>query len=94
MDIKMIYLSFSISNLFSKRFENVYSKSGKITEYKCYEFEVLRNREIIGCFFSLTSRQDHAGLEISFSLLSWDFIFNINDSRHWDSKTNTWEVYD
>jgi hypothetical protein len=90
----MIYLSFSISNPFSKRFETVYSTSGKITEYKCYEFEVIRNSEIIGCFFSLTSRQDHAGLEIAFSLLSWYFAFNINDSRHWDRKTNTWETYD
>jgi len=90
----MIYLSFSISNPFKKRFENVYSKSGQITEYKCYEFEVTRNSEIISGHISLTARQSHAGLDISVSLFSWEVSFNICDSRHWDHSKNAWEVYD
>ena len=90
----MIYFSFSISNPFSKRFETVYTKSKQITEHKCFEFEVLRNSVIIGGHFSLTSRQSHAGLDISFSLFSWEVSFNISDSRHWDHSKNAWEVYD
>jgi len=90
----MIQLSFSISNPFLKRrFDTIYDTSWGVSRYKHFDFSVSRDKGIISASFGISARRDHAGFDISFGLLTWNFDLTFYDSRHWDNKTGTWEVY-
>lgn len=90
----MIFISFNLTNPFSNKFDNVVCKQGRITKYKNYEFEVLRDTGIISFSLHFNPYGDHGGLSIAFGLLSWDISFRIYDSRHWNQLKNTWTSYD
>lgn len=90
----MITLTFSILNPFSNRFANIFCKYKRLSKHKCAELELLRDSGIISFSFIITTKQDHSGFYIAFGLLSWNISFAIYDIRHWDYKTNKWEVYD
>ena len=44
--------------------------------------------------FRFSTRCDHAGLTLDLSALSWNFVLNIVDNRHWDYQNDCWEKYD
>lgn len=90
----MINIFVSLTNPFSKKFDNVYCKVFRLSKYKFAEFEVVRDTVIISFSLKINPRRDHGGICIDFGLLSWGVSFNIYDSRHWDYDTDTWEVYD
>ena len=87
----MIHISFGLSNPWGRPFENLWNRSGSITQYTAWEAELLQTRELIGFEFSLTQRQSHAGLTVELALLGRSLSFMIYDTRHWNHKTNTWE---
>ena len=91
----MIYLSFTLSNPFSKRFSVVYEKTGKTwNPHKFWDLTISKNSAIIGFSIDYTIRQDHAGFGFDIDFLGWNIDYRFYDSRHWDYKTGKWEIYD
>jgi hypothetical protein len=73
----------------------IYTSSGKLPiKHKSWEFQICREPTLVSLLFSYTMHQDHAGLTIGLCLFSFALDFMIYDSRHWDYKTNTWEIYE
>ena len=89
----MIYLSFGLSNPWGRPFDNLWNRSGLVTNHKAWEVELLQTREVIGFEFSYTRRQSHAGLTVELALLGYSASFMIYDTRHWNPETGAWEVH-
>jgi hypothetical protein len=89
----MIHISFGLSNPWGQPFDNLWNRSGLITNHTAWEVELLQTREVIGFEFSLTRQQSHAGLTIELAVLGRSMSFRIYDTRHWNSETGAWEVH-
>jgi len=91
----MITAHFNLRNPFSKRWECLFCKSGStLIKNKFWEVQIDKCADLIGLDFRFTTRQDHAGLYLSFSFLGYDIIFQIYDNRHWNDEENRWYRYD
>ena len=90
----MLNLSFNIRNPFSDRWECLANPSWAISRHKAIELQFDRCSDIAGLCIRLTTRQDHAGVFVSVSLLGYDAMLHFYDTRHWDHKTNSYKVYD
>ena len=82
-------------NCFTNSFKAIWNKSGGITKNKNWELEVYRDfSDLLGLSLNtFFSGCDHAGPSIKLTLLGFTFRAAIFDSRHWNYKTNYWEVY-
>ena len=89
----MIHISFGLSNPWGRPFDNLWNRSGLITNHTAWEVELLQTREVIGIEFSYTRRQSHAGLTVELALLGYSASFMIYDTRHWNPETGAWEVH-
>lgn len=89
----MIHISFGLSNSWGKPFDNLWNRSGLITNHKAWEVELLQTRTLIGFEISYTRRQSHAGLTVELAVLGRSFCFMIYDTRHWNPETGAWEVH-
>lgn len=90
----MISVSFNIRNPWSNRWTCLYNKAGDtFFKNKSWEVQVDKCADILGFEFRFTTRQDHAGVYLSFSLFGYDVIFNIYDNRHWNYKDGCWMNY-
>ena len=89
----MIHISFGLSNPWGKPFDNLWNRSGLITNHKAWEVELLQTRQVIGFEISYTRRQSHAGLTVELAVLGRSFCFMIYDTRHWNPETGAWEVH-
>ena len=89
----MIHISFGLSNPWGRPFDNLWNRSGLITNHKAWEVELLQTRQVIGFEFSLTRRQSHAGLTVELAVLGRSVCFRIYDTRHWNQETGAWEVH-
>jgi hypothetical protein len=89
----MIHISFGLSNPWGRSFDNLWNRSGLITNHKAWEVELLQTREVIGFEFSLTRRQSHAGLTVELAVLGRSMSFRIYDTRHWNPEIGAWEVH-
>ena len=89
----MIHISFGLSNPWGQPFDNLWNRSGVITNHKAWEVELLQTRTLIGFEFSYTRRQSHAGLTVELALLGYSASFMIYDTRHWNPETGAWEVH-
>jgi hypothetical protein len=77
-----------------ERFENVKCLSGPVTKWKFWEVEIIKNDNLLRFEFSFTTQTDHAGINLELGLLGYEIHFTFYDSRHWNSETNSWQVYD
>ena len=89
----MIHISFGLSNPWGRPFDNLWNRSGLITNHKAWEVELLQTRTMIGFELSFTQRQSHAGLTVELAVLGRSVCFTISDTRHWNHETGTWEVH-
>lgn len=89
----MINFSFNIRNPFSDRWECLANPSWVISRHKAIELQFDRCTDIVGLCIRLTTRQDHAGMYVSISLLGYDAIMHFYDIRHWDHETNSWAAH-
>jgi len=89
----MIHISMGLSNPWGRPFDNLWNRSGLITNHKAWELELLQTRSLIGFEFSYTRRQSHAGLTLELALLGRSLSFMIYDTRHWNHETGAWEVH-
>lgn len=90
----MINLQLYLYNPWSTRFNNIKSKSFKVTKHKTLELQTCRTNDIINCQLIFTHRTDHAGLTIELGLLSFNLLISLCDNRHWDYTNNKWENYE
>lgn len=84
----MIYVNIGLSNPWGKPFSNLWNRSGRLTENKSWEVELLQGRQLIGFEISYTMRQSHAGFNLELALLGYSVSYMIYDNRHWDYETN------
>ena len=89
----MIHISFGLSNPWGRPFDNLWNRSGLITDHKAWEVELLQTRQVIGFEFSYTRRQSHAGLTVELAVVGCSLSFMIYDTRHWNQETGAWEVH-
>jgi hypothetical protein len=88
----MIDLRFNISQPFEIKFKNFWCKSWSTPfKHKFIELEVCTTDALIGFNFSLTTRRDHAGLDIELSLFGVCVHFDFYDNRHWDYARKEYE---
>lgn len=91
----MIDINLEIRNPWSNRFKSLYSRVyHTVIEYKFLEFQIYRDSSIISFNFSLTTKQDHAGVTARFGLVGYCFDVNFYDSRHWDYTNKQYYTYD
>lgn len=90
----MIKFNFIIENPWSDRFDAGYCWGRKITKHKAWEFQAYRSNVIFEKGLYITTRQDHAGIKLEFGVLTFSFVLQIYDTRHWNYDKNCWEVYD
>lgn len=92
----MINLQLSITNpWYTENFQNLFCRSGKITEHKAWEFEICRySYDIAKIYFQWSVKSDHAGPSLELCLFGYGVEVKIYDTRHWDYDNNCWTVYD
>lgn len=90
----MIYFGFNIANPFSRRWDNVWAKVYDTPfKNKFLELELLRDNTILSFSFRWAIRQSHAGVMIDLGALGYSFLFQLYDSRHWNSEAGRWMQY-
>lgn len=90
----MINLRLSITNPWSTIWDAGWAWGKKLTKHKAWECQIYRSNVLLEGEFSITHRQDHAGIKLEFGLLTWCLSFNIYDTRHWNYEAECWEVYE
>jgi hypothetical protein len=90
----MINFSFNIRNPFSDRWETFGNPSWQISRNKFIELQFVRGNDILGLAFRFTTRQDHAGVFVSASLLGHEVMFHFYDTRHWNHEAGRYYAYD
>jgi hypothetical protein len=95
--MNIVNLRFEITNPFDRWefFKPLGSISGSLFWHKGWELEhSYMSTMLIDIDVTLTTRKDHAGLDITIGLLGYGIHFNIYDTRHWNYDLNQWVVYD
>lgn len=63
-----------------------------LTENKTLEAEVYCDTDVlVAASFTVTNRQDHAGVHCTLALLGVVFHLSVCDNRHWDWINDCWE---
>jgi hypothetical protein len=90
----MINFKFEIVNPWSSRFSNIFCYAGSTPiKNKFWEVQAMRTDDIVSLDFRITTRCDHAGVDLWLGLASYSINFRLYDNRHWNSDTDTWEIY-
>jgi hypothetical protein len=90
----MISFNFNLSNPWSKRWKNVWSKTYDTPfEHKFLELEVIKDSSIVSLMFRLSTRQSHGGLNMELGLVGYSFNFNFYDNRHWNYELDRYYNY-
>jgi hypothetical protein len=86
----MIDLHFSIKNPWSGEWRNIRCWHGSTpVKHKFWEVEIIKSADLIAFTFSLTYRQDHAGIRVGATLAGYEVQATIYDNRHWNAETNS-----
>lgn len=87
----MINLKFSLENPWWNRFDNIKSWTGKTPfKHKFWEAQVMRSDDIVAFDLRITTRTDHAGVDLWVGLLGYSVNLQFYDSRHWDYELRMW----
>ncbi len=91
----MIHFNLNLSNPFwTERFANIKNWRGRtFFKNKFWEFEILKNDDLIRLEFGFTTQQDHAGLNINLGIFGFEIHASIYDCRHWDYHEKRWLDY-
>jgi hypothetical protein len=88
----MLRLNFTVENPWSDKFDAGWAWGGHFAGNKAWEAQFYRSNTIVEAVTELTHRQDHAGIRLELGLFSFNFTFQIYDTRHWNYATNSWET--
>lgn len=90
----MINFRFSLENPWWDRFEILFWKAGGTPfKHKFWELQAMKTDDLIAVDLRITSRCDHAGIDLWLGLLGYSINFNLYDNRHWNTKEGRWVVY-
>lgn len=89
----MINFSVGISNPFSNRWGCLACKSFLFGK-KGLELNAYKTNTVVNVELRITTRCDHAGLHLMLGLLGYEVELHYYDTRHWNSETDTWEIYE
>ena len=92
----MIYFNINIRNpRWWNRWAPIKSWSGGTPfKNKFWEVQFMKNSELFRIEFNWTVQQDHAGVRLELGLFGYQLDLSFYDNRHWDTKTDSWKVYD
>lgn len=90
----MINFNFNLYNPFSNRWDIIWTKSKLLTQHKTIEFNGYKTNSILQINFTLSSRCDHAGVNLMVGLFGYIVELHFYDTRHWDNINNCWGRYD
>jgi hypothetical protein len=91
--MNVLQFRFELSNIFNRWewFKPLGSLSGRLFWHKAWELEhSYMSTMLIDIDISLTTRRDHAGLNITVGLLGYGVHFSLYDTRHWDYEQNAY----
>jgi hypothetical protein len=81
----MIDIKFSFVYPASDRFESIKCWFGSTPfKHKYWEIQVMKDNDIIAVDFRVTTRQDHAGVDLWLGLIGYAVNFKFYDNRHWN----------
>jgi hypothetical protein len=90
----MINFKFEIVNPWSSRFNNIFCYAGSTPiKNKSWEVQAMRTDDIVSLDFRITTRCDHAGVDLWLGLASYSINFRWYDTRHWDYSHGRYCVY-
>jgi hypothetical protein len=90
----MINLKFSVTNPWWNRFDSLYSTSGSTPfKNKFWEIQTLKSDDILTFDLRVTTRQDHAGIDLWLGFFGYAVNLQFYDNRHWDSEVGDWQAY-
>lgn len=84
----MLYLGFALRNPWVQKYRNVYEKVIPVTKNKSIEICIFKSSCILEFSLGITGfKQDHAGFNFDFGLLSYTFDFQFYDNRHYNERS-------
>jgi hypothetical protein len=90
----VINFNFRLYNPFSDHFNSGRAWNGLVgSSHKAWEVQIMETNNIVEFDFSLTFRQDHAGIKIELGLFGRNVSMQIYDTRHWNRNENKWMEY-
>jgi hypothetical protein len=90
----MINIRFSLENPWWDRFDNIWCGHGKTPfKHKFWEIQVMKSDDIVAIDLRISTRTDHAGLDLWIGFLGYAINLNFYDHRHWNAEKNQWEIY-
>lgn len=91
----MFNFRFSLTNPWWTRFESIYSAHGKTpVKHKCWEVQVMKSDDLVAVDLRITTRSDHAGVDLWLGLLGYSINMLLYDNRHWNIEEKDWEKYE
>lgn len=76
-------------------FQNLFNISKLVAKNKAIELEFLYYSKNWFIFdFSISRKTDHAGLNFEIGLFGYSIHFIFYDTRHWNTETDDYEIYD
>lgn len=91
----MITLHFKLTNPYARgKFFEIMQKTFRVSKHKFLEIEMYHEGTMLCEFYiDLNWRGfDHAGPVVELGLFGKTIRCSLHDSRHWDRKTNNWEI--
>ena len=95
--MNIVNLRFELTNPFDRWefFKPLGCISGLLFWHKAWELEhSYMSTMLVDIDTTITTRRDHAGLDITIGILGYGIHFKIYDTRHWNYDLNQWVVYD
>lgn len=91
----MINFRFIVDNpWWGDRFDTIWFKAGGTPfKNKFWEIQLMKDSTVLGLAIKLSTRCDHAGLEVELSLAGYSLNFNFYDNRHWNYAQGCYYVY-
>jgi hypothetical protein len=90
----MINLRFSIENPRWNRFASIWCNGGPtLFANKFWEVQVMKSDDIVAFDLRITTRTDHAGIDLWLGLLGYAVNLKFYDNRHWDYEKDIWYTY-
>ena len=89
----MINFEFRFSNPYINRWKVLFSSSKIITRHKAIEANLYKTNDIISLAIRISSKGDHAGIQLTGGVLGYEGELHFYDTRHWDYEKNTWCTY-
>lgn len=86
----MIYICCSLRKPWYEGWRNIRTWSGRVkgTKHKFWEIQLGRCNYFLRTELSVTTQEDHAGIEFEVGFLNYFINFHVYDHRHWNDFDN------